>query len=207
MATKLETPTRAGTLPPTVLAGELAHLLNVAADLKVLDVRTPAEFEASHIPGSYNLPLDQLPEHARELRGGLGAPIVLVCRSGSRARQAETLLAESDVRQLHVLEGGLAAWEQAGLPVKRGRAAWSLERQVRAIAGALVLLGTLGSLLVWPPLLYLAVFVGAGLLFAGLTNTCLMGMLLLRLPYNRGATCDVASVLARLKAAPEPTGS
>jgi rhodanese-related sulfurtransferase len=206
MATKLETPTRVGTLPPAMPAGELAHLLNAGAGLKILDVRGPAEFEAAHIPGSDNLPLDQLPEHGRELRGGLGAPIVLVCRSGARARQAEMLLAESDVPQLHVLEGGLAAWEQAGLPVTRGRARWSLERQVRAIAGALVLLGTLGGLLVWPPLLYLALVVGAGLLFAGLTDTCMLGMLLLRLPYNRGATCDVASVLARLKAESGPTG-
>jgi len=71
-----------------------------------------------------------------------------------------------------------------------------------AIAGALVLIGVLGSLLVWQPLLYLALFVGAGLLFAGLTDTCMLGLLLLRLPYNRAATCDAAGVLARLRERP-----
>jgi hypothetical protein len=117
----------------------------------------------------------------------------------ARARQAELLLREIGLWQLSVLDGGLQAWERAGLELVRGRQRWSLERQVRAVAGSLVLLGTLGSLLVWPPLIFLAVFVGGGLLFAGLIDTCLMGMLLLRLPYNQGATCDLPSVVAQLK--------
>jgi hypothetical protein len=95
----------------------------------------------------------------------------------------------------------VSAWEQAGQTTIRGRQAWGIERQVRAIAGGLVLLGTLGSVLIWQPLLYLALFVGAGLLFAGLTDTCAMGMLLVRMPWNRGASaCDVSSLLAQLRA-------
>jgi rhodanese-related sulfurtransferase len=184
-------------LPPAIPAAEVARL-KASTGLKIVDVRSPAEFEAAHIPGSYNVPLDQLPERRDELRSLEGA-VVLVCRSGARARQAELLLREIGLWQVHVLDGGLEAWERAALDLVRGRQRWSLERQVRAIAGSLVLLGTLGSLLVWPPLILLAVFVGAGLLFAGLTDSCLMGMLLLRLPYNQGVTSDVASVMAQLK--------
>jgi rhodanese-related sulfurtransferase len=184
-------------IPAAIQAVEVAELVR-SAGIKILDVRSPAEFEAAHIPGSYNVPLDRLPEHRHELRG-LEQPMVLVCRSGARARQAELLLREIGLWQLSVLDGGLQAWERAGLELVRGRQRWSLERQVRAVAGSLVLLGTLGGLLAWPPLVFLAVFVGAGLLFAGLTDTCLMGMLLLRLPYNRGATCDLPSVMAELK--------
>ncbi len=186
-------------LPPTLSASELAEAQRAGA-VTLVDVRTPAEFQSAHIPGSYNVPLDQLAEHRAEF-GGVGSPLVLVCRSGMRARQAEQSLQEADIPRLHVLDGGVSAWEQAGLPLTRGLQAWSIERQVRAIAGGLVVVGTLGSVLLWPPLLYLAMFVGAGLLFAGVTDTCAMGLLLARLPWNRSAaTCDVANVLTRLQA-------
>lgn len=191
---------KTGLLGAVVQPHELRALLDEGADLRLVDVRTPAEFESVHIAGSYNMPLDQLPEHRNALSGAFDAPVVLICRSGRRAREAEQLLREIDVPGIHILDGGLAAWEAAGLPVVRGRAHWSIERQVRAIAGALVLLGTLGSLFVWPPLLAVAIFVGAGLLFAGLTDTCMMGMLLARLPYNRGAVCDLSATIAALKA-------
>lgn len=188
------------TAPPVLTPSDLADLQRRQPGIILVDVRSPAEFESIHISGSYNVPLDQLTEHRAEL-GSVGRPVVLVCRSGMRARQAETILRGADVPRLHVLDGGVSAWEKAGLTVVRGRAAWSIERQVRAIAGGLVLLGTLGSVLVWQPLLYLAMFVGAGLLFAGLTDTCAMGLLLARLPWNRTANArDVASVLAQLRA-------
>jgi len=188
-------------LPPAIQGPELAQLQRDGRDVRLIDVRSPAEYASVHIPGSYNVPLDQLGEHRAELRA-LDAPIVLVCRSGNRARQAEALLKEVGASRLHILDGGVATWEQAGLPVNRGRSVWSLERQVRGIAGALVLLGTLGSLLVWQPLIYLSIFVGAGLLFAGLTDSCMMGMLLMKLPHNRAATCDVKQVVGQLTGAP-----
>jgi rhodanese-related sulfurtransferase len=185
-------------VPSVLTAAELAELQRMERGITLVDVRSPAEFEAIHIPGSYNVPLEQVAEHRIEF-SSVGGPVVLVCRSGMRARQAEAILADVNIPRLHVLDGGVTAWQQTGLAVVRGRQAWSIERQVRAIAGGLVLLGTLGSLLVWPPLIYLALFVGAGLLFAGLTDTCAMGLLLARLPWNRGATGDVASVLARMR--------
>jgi rhodanese-related sulfurtransferase len=191
--------TRTAELPPTLSAAELAEAQRRGA-VTLVDVRSPAEFQSLHIAGSYNVPLDQLSEHRAEFRG-IGSPIALVCRSGMRARQAEQSLQATDIPRLHVLDGGVTAWEGAGLPVRRGRQAWSIERQVRAIAGGLVLAGALGSVLLWQPLVYLSMFVGAGLLFAGVTDTCAMGLLLARMPWNRGAaTCDVESVLARLRA-------
>ena len=188
-------------LPPAVQGPELAQLQREGRDVRLIDVRSPAEYASVHIPGSYNVPLDQFGEHRAELRA-LDAPIVLVCRSGNRARQAEALLKEVGASRLHILDGGVTAWEQARLPVNRGRSVWSLERQVRGIAGALVLLGTLGSLLVWQPLIYLSMFVGAGLLFAALTDSCMMGMLLMKLPFNCTVSCDVKQVVGQLTGAP-----
>ena len=113
---------------------------------RLLDVRTPAEFTTAHIPGSYNVPLDLLREHREELREHLDQDVVLICRSGARAGQAEALLAGTGLANLHVLDGGITAWQQAGAPVNRGPARWDLERQVRLVAGGLVLTGILASL-------------------------------------------------------------
>lgn len=186
-------------LPLAASAAEVAEARRRDGSIVLLDVRSPAEFQAVHIPGSYNVPLDQVAEHRAEF-WSVGAPIVLVCRSGTRARQAETVLRDAGADRLHVLDGGVGAWQGAGLPVVRGRAAWSVERQVRAIAGGLVTAAVLGGLLVWQPLVYLALLVGAGLLFAGLTDWCGLAKVLMLLPFNRQATAsDICDVLARLK--------
>lgn len=188
-------------LPPVIDPAALAALIDRQAPLKVLDVRTPAEFQSAHIPGSYNVSLDQLPEHRAELRDSLRSPVVLVCRSGSRARQAEQLLREADLPNVHVLDGGLLAWEAARRPVRRGRQRWGLERQVRGVAGTAVLLGALGGL-VWTPLLGIAVLMGAGLAFSAATDSCGMALLLSKLPYNRDASCDVREMIAALAETP-----
>jgi rhodanese-related sulfurtransferase len=165
---------------------------------RVLDVRTPAEFETSHIPGSYNVPLDNLREHRDELRRHLDEDVVLVCRSGARAEQAEKALSEVGLPGLRVLDGGMVAWESADAPVNRGRQTWELERQVRLVAGGLVLSSILGSTVV-PELKWVAGFVGGGLTFAALSNTCAMGMLLAKMPWNKkGASCDMDRVVKAL---------
>ena len=184
-------------------AETLAQQARQGAPVQVLDVRTPAEFELVHIPGSYNLPLDQLGAHRGALVAGT-QPLVLVCRSGNRAREAQVLLHSAGREAVEILEGGLAAWEQAGLPVERGRQRWSMERQVRGVAGGLVLAGALGGLFVWRPLGALAACVGGGLLYSALTDTCGMAALLARLPYNRGASCDVAATVQALTTASPP---
>lgn len=171
-----------------------------ASGLVVVDVRSPGEYAAAHIRGSYNLPLDALPEVAPRLRSLRGETVALVCRTGMRASQAETLLRSAGVESARVLAGGIEGWEQAGLPLDRGRGTWSIERQVRAIAGGLVLTGVLGSVVVHRKLVWLAGFVGGGLLFAGLTDFCGMARLLLLLPYNRANRADVAGEVDRLLA-------
>ncbi len=131
--------------------------------------------------------------------------MVLVCRSGNRAEQAEQALLGAGLANVYVLDGGMLAWQQLGAPVRRGRQRWDLERQVRFVAGLVVLAGTLGSLIA-APLLWLAVVVGAGLTVAALTNSCLLGLLLAKLPYNRSAACDVTQVVAQLtNSQPGPT--
>ncbi|TMR04210.1 rhodanese-like domain-containing protein [Actinomadura soli] len=184
-------------LPATLEAADLRALLTAPNPPRMLDVRTPAEFTAAHIPGSYNVPLDLLREHRAELSAHLD-DVVLVCRTGNRAAHAEHALAEVGMANVHVLAGGILAWEAAGAPLSRGRARWDLERQVRLVAGALVLLGVLGGL-VAPALVWLAGVIGAGLTVAALTNTCLMGTMLARLPFNRAPACDAVDVVELLR--------
>ena len=182
-------------------ATSLAEALATDDPPRLLDVRTPAEFESAHIPGAWLVPLDTLKEHRADLTRHLDERTVLVCRSGARASQAEEALVGAGMPRLQVLAGGMNAWQAAGGEVSRGRETWELERQVRLVAGTLVAIGALGSLLV-PGLVFLAAFVGLGLAFAALTNTCAMGMMLARMPWNRAAEQpDMAVVLRDLAAA------
>lgn len=194
-------------IPPVVTAGELDELLRARADVRLLDVRTPGEFESAHIRGAYNVPLDTLGEHAADIRAHVDMPVVLVCQSGARARRAEEALRASGMPNLHVLGGGVNGWLAAGRPVQRGRERISLERQVRIAAGSLVAMGALLALTVSPLFAILPAFVGSGLVFAGVTDTCAMGLLLARLPYNRQASCDVDGVVRALKSGTAPGAS
>jgi len=151
----------------------------------VLDVRSPAEFETARIPGSINVPLNLIADHANQLATRLDRQVVLVCQSGTRATQAQQRLAGAGADHLHILDGGITAYTAAGGDVIRGRARWSLERQVRLVAGALVLAGlALGLRL--PKARLLTGGVGTGLALSALTDTCTMGRILAALPYNRG---------------------
>ena len=105
---------------------------------------------------------------------------------------------------LHVLDGGMAAWTAAGLPARRGAPRMSLERQVRIAAGAMAATGGFLALFVNPLFAALPAFVGSGLVFAGVTDTCAMGMLLARLPYNRAASCDVQTMVRALATGAAP---
>lgn len=175
----------------------LEQWLSQGTEVRVLDVRSPAEYEGVHIPGAYNVPLDTLGEHAEDIQRHVEEPVVLVCRSGMRASQAEQRLAGAGMGNIKVLEGGMLAWEQAVGRVNRGVARWDLERQVRLVAGSIVLASIVAS--VWAPSArYVAGAIGAGLTVAALTNTCAMGMVLSKLPYNRAATCDVDAVVDQL---------
>ena len=171
--------------------------LDSARPPRVIDVRSAGEFEAVHIPGSCNVPLDALREHCADLVSHLEEDVVLVCRSGKRAHQARQVLLAAGRPDIQVLDGGIVAWEADAGPVRRGHLRWSIERQIRLIAGGVVLLGVLGSLLV-PDLKWLSAAVGAALMTAAATNTCLLAELLIRLPYNRTSACDLDTIITRL---------
>jgi rhodanese-related sulfurtransferase len=175
----------------------LRDLVESGGGPRLIDVRTPGEFEAAHIPGSYNVPLDLLREHRAELRHHLDEQVVLICRSGQRAAQAEQALAAAGLPNLRLLDGGMTAWQAAGGHVRHGRPRWDLERQVRLVAGAIVLTAVLIGLVV-PPVTWLAGAIGAGLVIAALSNTCVMGMLLAKLPYNRGPRTSFDAVVTAL---------
>ena len=178
-----------GTITPQRLA-ELAR----ANSIILIDVRTPAEFEELHVTFARNVPLDRLDPKA--LSHEVGAPLYVICRSGSRGQKACEKLEAAGIRDVVNVEGGTLACEQAGLPVVRGRKMMSLERQVRIAAGALVLF-SVGLGFVHPILFGLAGFVGAGLVFAGLTDTCAMGMLLARMPWNRRGAATASASCAK----------
>jgi rhodanese-related sulfurtransferase len=155
--------------------------------IDLLDVRTPVEYRELHAAAARNGPLDRL-DPASVMRARNGAkeePLYVICRSGSRGKQAcEKFLAAGFPNVINV-EGGTLAWAEGGFPVVRGKKAISLERQVRIAAGSLVLLGVLLGWLVHPAFVGLSAFIGAGLVFAGVTDTCGMGLLLARMPWNQ----------------------
>ena len=152
----------------------------------LIDVRTPKEFEEIHIPEARNIPLADLHKFVEELKGlSQERPLVLICRTQNRVKIAYEYLINNGIGNCRILEGGLTDWVKSGKPVIRGRKGISLEGQVRAIAGSLVVLGVgLGvSVNAW--FLLIPIMVGLGLVHAGLTDSCLMGMLLSKLPMNK----------------------
>ncbi len=191
-------------VPAVVGPGLLEELMDERADVRLLDVRTPGEYETMHIRGSYNVPLGLLGEHAREIQENVEEPVVLICQSGSRARKAREALDAAGMPNLHVLEGGVNGWLSSGKPVKRGPERISMERQVRIAAGGMAALGGLLALTVNRRFGALPAFVGGGLLFAGVTDTCGMAALLSKLPYNRVNSCDVDAMVRALKEGYEP---
>ena len=168
--------------------------------IRILDVRTGGEFENSHIPGSYNVPLDTLGEHVRDL-ADVDHPVVLVCQSGGRASQAHEKLTEAGKATLHILEGGMTSWQAAGGDLTVGNTTrWAMDRQVRFVAGIFAIVVVVASIFV-PGLEWIAAGVGAGLAYSAVSNTCAMAAVLAKLPYNRTNACDISGILEELKAA------
>jgi rhodanese-related sulfurtransferase len=171
----------------TVSAGRLADLCRSGKKIDLIDVRTATEYREVHVEAARNVPLDQL-DPAKLIEGRNSAanePMYFICRSGGRGQQACEKLLKAGFSNIVNVEGGTMACVEAGLPVVRGKKAISLERQVRIAAGSLVLLGAALSWFVHPAFLGLSAFVGAGLVFAGITDTCGMGMALARMPWNQ----------------------
>ena len=169
-----------------ITAAQLAALSQTKKNIELIDVRTPVEFREVHVEFARNVPLDQLdPAATMKARNGTASePLYVVCRSGSRGRQACEKFVKAGFEDVVNVDGGTLACIEAGMPVVRGKKAMSLERQVRIAAGSLVLIGVVSGLF-YTPMLGLAGFVGAGLVFAGISDTCGMGMILARMPWNQ----------------------
>ncbi len=166
-----------------ITPANLGKLLSGNKDISLVDVRTPAEFVEVHVRGAVNVPLDQLAPEKLPSRSE-DEPLYVICHLGGRSTTACLKLAGAGLQNLINVEGGTDACERAGLPVVRGKKTMSLERQVRIVAGSLMLLG-LGLSFLHPAFLAFSAFVGAGLIFAGVTDTCAMGLLLARMPWNQ----------------------
>ena len=155
-------------------------------EVLVIDVREPAEYAAEHIAGAKLIPLSVF--DPANLPHESGKKLVLQCQSSKRSAQAAQKMLNAGFEEVIHLQGGLPAWKAAGYPTEvNKKAPISMFRQVQIAAGSLVFLGTTLGAFVSPWFLILSAFVGAGLVFAGVTNTCAMAMLLAKLPYNRQA--------------------
>ena len=180
----------------STLAGRLSTPEAGAVAIAVLDVRTPGEFESGHIVGSVNIPVDQLDAHARRIAAA-DPELVLVCQSGGRATAAQRRLSAQGAHRSSVLTGGIASWASAGGELQTGQPRWTMERQVRLTAGSLVLAGIVASV-AWPKARLLSGAIGGGLVFSALTNTCGMGSVLAKLPYNMGREADIDRAVTEL---------
>ena len=178
----------------TITVQQLADR-NKQGDVEIIDVRTPMEFQEVHATQARNVPLDALDPHAvtKSRNGSVDEPLYVICKSGTRGGKAQQRFIDAGFSNVVNVEGGTEAWVNAGLPVVRGKKAMSLERQVRIAAGFIVLVGALLGFFVHPYFIGISAFVGAGLMFAGFTDSCAMGMLIAKMPWNKcqGESCSV----------------
>jgi len=168
-------------MPTLISAADAARRIDAGATL--IDIREAGEFAREHVSGALNVPRDTLA--AARLPAG---PLIFSCRSGGRTGACAAEIASLAGPDAMIMDGGLMAWQSAGLPVAIDRSQpIDIMRQVQIAAGLLILTGVLLSLLVAPAFLGLSAFVGAGLLFAGLSGWCGMARLLALMPWNRQA--------------------
>ena len=185
-ATRIEAnPAAADTALQSVSAEQLAAAMAAGA-VNILDVRTPGEFDTVKIAGSVNMALDRLDAAALIARFGAETPLYCICQTGTRSQIAASKLRAGGLRQVIQVDGGTNAWVAAGYAVESGaRKVMSLDRQMRITAGALVVTGIAGGALVHPAAYGLAAVIGAGLVYAGLSNSCGMTVVLAKMPWNR----------------------
>lgn len=165
-------------------------------NVDLIDVRTPMEYQEVHAVAARNIPLDKLDPHSvmKDRASAEDQPMYVICKSGARGGKAQQQFFNAGFTNVINVEGGTEAWVAAGLPVVRGKKVMSLERQVRIAAGFIVFAGAVAAIVTGN--VYFAgipAFVGAGLMFAGITDSCAMGMLIAKMPWNRsqGGSCSV----------------
>ena len=170
----------------SITCRELNELCQSGDQIELIDVRTPVEFREVHSSHARNVPLESLnPNTVMQSRVRPDAPLYVICRSGNRSSKACEAFQAAGFANVISVEGGTAAWDQAGYCVNRGKKAVSLERQVRIVAGLMVLTGVILSQVAHEYWIGLSGFVGAGLVFAGITDSCPMAMLIAKMPWNQ----------------------
>jgi len=180
-----------------ISAQDLLQHRQANPSLLLIDVRTPTEFRSLRIEFAENVPLDRLDPQVllTQRTGRADEPLYVVCLSGGRSKKACEKLVSAGFRNVINVVGGTQACAEAGLPVIRSGHHWSLERQTRIVIGSLVVLGAVLGYAVHPGFYGLSAFMGLGMIFAGLTDSCAMGMVIARMPWNRGtastSTCQV----------------
>ena len=157
----------------------------------LVDVREFPEYASGRVPGARLIPLGQIEKRHQEIDHN--HTVYVICRSGKRGGEAQKKLKALGFPNVVNVTGGTEAWKAQNLPIEKDEnPVWDLERQVRFVAGLLVFTGVMLAVFVHPYFIALSGFVGAGLVFAAVTNTCAMGLLLAKMPWNKNAAvCDV----------------
>jgi rhodanese-related sulfurtransferase len=186
-ALQTQTSIHCRSIPPL----ELQRLLAAGGPVQLLDVRAPGEFAAAHVPGAKLSPLDDLDAAAfQRQRGTDDSPLYVLCQSGGRARKAIERLERAGVRGCVLVKGGTQGWMDAGLPVILGRSnVLPLMRQVQITVGLISAVGAVLALAATPLFAIIPLVMGCGLVFAGISGTCGMALLLAKMPWNRAKTC------------------
>ena len=179
---------------PHISPMALVHRLKDDSKATVLDVRSPAEYQAGHIPGARLAPVEELSaSNLADFVDGADIradnPLYITCHAGKRAEQAAQVLREAGLEHLALVEGGTEAWQKAGLPVNKCDSALSLERQVQIAVGSLLILKVLFGFTVHELFFVAGAAIGTGLITAGITRWCGMAQLMARMPWNRRRDC------------------
>ena len=179
---------------PTVTAEQLHRWQQAGQSPVLIDVRSPAEYRAGHIPGAQLIPVEELSPGIVQKRLGRSGPgsdetLYLTCQAGPRAARAAQVLSQSGLGNVALVEGGTQRWQQAGLPLNRCGKAISLERQVQIALGSLLILKVFLGYGVHELFFAAAALIGAGLIYAGITRWCGLSQLLARMPWNRTVNC------------------
>jgi rhodanese-related sulfurtransferase len=179
----------------TITPRDLQALLSSGKTAHLLDVRSPAEYSGVHIPGTQLIPLDELdPVTFCKQRGADCSPVYVICQSGGRAARAIQKLEAAGVKECVLLDGGTQAWVDAGFPVNRGQSrVLPLMRQVQITIGAIAATGSLLALLVDPKFAVIPLFMGCGLLMAGITGFCGLALLIAKMPWNKTTSPQASS--------------